>query len=79
VDVNLGLVEYPQRELLHQLLDVAGPDVIDLVSVLKADDCLVGLVFVLYPLYDVLSDHAVQRSLVNMLLAVERLLRGKVG
>lgn len=79
MDVNFGLLEYPQCEFFDELLDVAGPDIIDLIPILEADDGLIGLVLVLDALDDILADHAVQRRLVGMFLSVEGLLGGEIG
>ncbi len=64
MDVDFGLVEYPECKFLDELLDIACSDIIDLVSILEAYYGLVGLVLVLYPSHDVLPNHAVQGSLV---------------
>lgn len=78
MDVDFGLFEYPQCEFLDELLDIAGPDVVYLITILEANDGLISLVLVLDALYDILSDHAVQGGLVNMFLPVESLLRSEI-
>ena len=60
-------------------MDIAGANIIDLISILEAYDGLVGLVLVLDALDDILADHAVQRCLIAMLLPVESLLRSEIG
>lgn len=79
MDVNFGLVEYPQCEFFDELLDIAGPDVIHLIPILEANDGLVSLVLVLDAPYDILAYHAVQRRLIYVFLSIESLLRGEIG
>jgi hypothetical protein len=71
--VDLGLVEDAERELLDELLDVDGLDVVEVVAVLEADHGLLGLVLLLDAEHDVLADHAVEGDLIAVVVQlVER-------
>lgn len=67
-------MEDPKRELLDELLDVAGADIVYFIALFEADNRLIGLVLVLDALDDVLADHAMQRCLVKVLPAIDDLL-----
>lgn len=71
--VDLGLVEDAEGELLDELLDVDGLDVVEVVAVLEANDGLLGLVLLLDAAHDVLADHAVEGDLIAVVVQlVER-------
>jgi hypothetical protein len=56
--VYFGLLEDASRELLYQLLDVAGSDVDEVRAVPQPHDGLVRFVLGLDAAHDVFADHA---------------------